>query len=51
MSYEVPALLAGLVVGSLVVYAVLHSRMTSQVLVRSQRMAQRLFESQKGQWW
>ncbi|MDG6950034.1 MAG: hypothetical protein JRM77_09375 [Nitrososphaerota archaeon] len=51
MSYEVPALVAGLVVGSLVVYAVLHSRMTSQVLVHSQRMAQRMFESQKGLWW
>ena len=51
VSYEVPALVAGLVFGSLVVYAVLHSRMTSQVLVHSQRMAQRMFESQKGQWW
>jgi predicted Holliday junction resolvase-like endonuclease len=49
VSYEVPALVAGLVVGSLVVYAVLHSRMTSQVLVHSQRMAQRIFESQKSQ--
>ena len=49
MSYEVPALVAGLVVGSLVVYAVLHSRMTSQVLVHSQKVAQQMFESQKSQ--
>ena len=49
VSYEVPALVAGLVVGSLVVYAVLHSRMTSQVLVHSQRVAQQMFESQKSQ--
>ena len=49
VSYEVPALVAGLVVGSLVVYALLHSQMTSQVLVHSQRMAQQMFESQKSQ--
>ena len=49
VSYEVPALVAGLVVGSLVVYAVFHSRMTSQVLVHSQKVAQRMFESQKSQ--
>ena len=49
VSYEVPALVAGLVVGSLVVYAVLHSRMTSQVLVHSQKVAQQMFESQKSQ--
>ena len=49
VSYEVPALVAGLVVGSLVVYAVLHSHMTSQVLVHSQRVAQQMFESQKSQ--
>jgi predicted Holliday junction resolvase-like endonuclease len=49
VSYEVPALVAGLVVGSLVVYAVLHFRMMNQVVVHSQRMAQQMFEQQKGQ--
>jgi predicted Holliday junction resolvase-like endonuclease len=49
VGYELPALLAGLVVGSLLVYAVLHSRMTDQVVVHSQRMAQQMFEQQRGQ--
>ena len=39
--------MAGLVVCSLIVYAALHSRMTRQVLVHSQRVAQQMFESQK----
>jgi hypothetical protein len=49
VSYEVPALVAGLVVGSLVVYLALHSRMTGQVVVHSQRIAQQVFEAQKSQ--
>ncbi|MDG6919664.1 MAG: hypothetical protein JRN62_09575 [Nitrososphaerota archaeon] len=49
MNYEVPVLVAGLVVGSLVVYAALHSRMTSQIVAHAQRMAQQMFEQQKGQ--
>lgn len=49
VSYEVPALVAGLVVGSLVVYAVLHSRMMNQVMGHAQRMASQMFESQKSQ--
>jgi predicted Holliday junction resolvase-like endonuclease len=49
VSYEVPALVAGLVVGSLVVYAVLHSRTMNQVVGHAQAMAQQMFESQKSQ--
>jgi predicted Holliday junction resolvase-like endonuclease len=49
VGYELPALLAGLVVGSLLVYLVLHSRMMNQVVVHSQRMAQQMFEKQKEQ--
>jgi predicted Holliday junction resolvase-like endonuclease len=49
VSYEVPALVAGLVVGSLVVYAVLRSRMMNQVVGHAQRMAQQMFEQQKRQ--
>ena len=41
----VPALAAGLAVGSLVVYAMLHSRMTPQAVGH----AQQVFEQQKGQ--
>jgi predicted Holliday junction resolvase-like endonuclease len=49
VGYELPALLAGLVVGSLLVYLALHSRMMNQVVGHSQRMAQQMFEQQKGQ--
>jgi predicted Holliday junction resolvase-like endonuclease len=49
VGYELPALLAGLVVGSLVVYAMLHSRMMNQVVGHAQRMAQQMFDQQKGQ--
>ncbi|MDG6953945.1 MAG: hypothetical protein JRN33_03035 [Nitrososphaerota archaeon] len=49
MGYELPALLAGLVVGSLLVYLVLHSRMTGQAMGNAQRMASQMFESQKSQ--
>jgi predicted Holliday junction resolvase-like endonuclease len=49
VGYEFPALLAGLVVGSLLVYAVLHSRMMYQVVGHAQRMASQMFESQKSQ--
>jgi predicted Holliday junction resolvase-like endonuclease len=49
VGYELPALLAGLVVGSLLVYAVLHSRMMGQAMSHAQRMASQLFEEQKGQ--
>ena len=47
MGYELPALLAGLVVGSLLVYLVLHSRMMGQAMSSAQRMASQMFESQK----
>ena len=49
MGYETPALLAGLVVGSLLVYLVLHSRMTGQAATQAQKMASQMFEQQKGQ--
>jgi predicted Holliday junction resolvase-like endonuclease len=49
VGYELPALLAGLVVGSLLVYAVLHSRMTGQAMSHAQRMASQMLESQKSQ--
>ena len=49
MGYEVPALLAGLVAGSLLVYLVLHSRMMGQAMGNAQRMASQMFESQKSQ--
>ena len=49
MGYELPALLAGLVVGSLMVYLVLHLRMTGQAATQAQRMASQMFEQQKGQ--
>ena len=37
-----------LVIGSLVAYAMLHSLMTSQAVGHAQRMAERMFERQKG---
>ncbi|MDE1852729.1 MAG: hypothetical protein KGI38_03155 [Thaumarchaeota archaeon] len=49
MGYELPALLAGLVAGSLLVYLVLHSRMMGQAMGNAQRMASQMFESQKSQ--
>ena len=49
MGYELPALMAGLVVGSLLVYLVLHSRMMGQAVSSAQRMALQMFESQKSQ--
>ena len=49
MGYELPALLAGLVAGSLLVYLVLHSRMMGQAMGNAQRMATQMFESQKSQ--
>ena len=49
MGYEIPALLAGLAVGSLLVYLVLHSRMTGQAVTQAQRMSSQMFESQKSQ--
>lgn len=49
MGYGLPALLAGLVAGSLLVYLVLHSRMTGQAMGNAQRMASQMFESQKSQ--
>ena len=49
MGYELPALLAGLVVGSLMVYLVLHLRMTGQAATQAQRMASQMFDQQKGQ--
>ena len=49
MGYELPALLAGLVAGSLLVYLVLHSRMTGQAMGNAQRMVSQMFESQKSQ--
>ena len=47
MGYELPALLAGLVAGSLLVYLVLHSRMMGQAMGNAQRLASQMFESQK----
>jgi predicted Holliday junction resolvase-like endonuclease len=49
LNYEIPALLAGLVLGSLLVYLVLHSRMVEQAMGRAQTMASQMFESQKSQ--
>ena len=49
MGYELPALLAGLVAGSLLVYLVLHSRMIGQAMSSAQRMALQMFESQRSQ--
>ena len=49
MGYELPALQAGLVAGSLLVYLVLHSRMMGQAMGNAQRMASQMFESQKSQ--
>jgi hypothetical protein len=40
---------AGVVVESLLVYLVLHSRMMNQVVGHAQRMASQMFEVQKGQ--
>ena len=41
--------LAGLLVGSLIVYVALRSHFSGQVFGQAQRMAQQMFESQKGQ--
>ncbi len=49
MGYELPALLAGLVAGSLLVYLVLHSRMTGQAMSNAERIASQMFESQRSQ--
>jgi predicted Holliday junction resolvase-like endonuclease len=49
VGYELLALLGGLVVGSLLVYAALHSRMMDLVVGHAQRMAAQMFESQKSQ--
>ena len=49
MGYELPALLAGLVAGSLLVYLALHSRMMGQAMGNAQRMVSQMFESQKSQ--
>ncbi|MDG6982309.1 MAG: hypothetical protein JRM74_02525 [Nitrososphaerota archaeon] len=49
MGYEVPALLAGAVIGSLVVYLVLRSRVSGLAFGQAQRMASQMFEQQKGQ--
>lgn len=49
MSYEIPALLAGLAIGSLVVYLALRSRVSGLAFGQAQRMALQMFESQKSQ--
>ena len=49
MGYGLPALLAGLAAGSLLVCLVLHPRMTGQAMGNAQRMASQMFESQKTQ--
>jgi predicted Holliday junction resolvase-like endonuclease len=49
VSYEVPALVAGLFVGALVVYLALRSHFAGQVFNQAQRMASQMFESQKSQ--
>ena len=49
MGHELPALLAGLAAGSLLVYLVLHSRMMGQAMGSAQRMASQMFESQRSQ--
>ena len=46
MGYELPALLAGLVAGSLLVYLVLHSRMTGQAVSNARRVALQMFETE-----
>lgn len=45
MSYDVPALLAGLAVGALVVYLALRSHFAGQVFSQAQGMASQMFES------
>lgn len=49
MSYEIPALMAGLIIGSFVVYLALRSRLASRVVSQAQAMALKMFESQKSQ--
>ena len=47
VSFELPALLAGLVVGALVVYFTLRSHFASQVLGEAQRMGSEMLEAQR----
>jgi len=49
MSYEIPALVLGLVVGALFVYLALRSRSVNQTFNQARVMASQMFESQKSQ--
>lgn len=47
MGYEIPALVVGLIIGSLLVYMALNSRSASRALAEAGRLATQMFEAQR----
>ncbi len=49
MGFEVFAVVAGLIIGGLIVYAILYKRIFNMAEAKAQQISTRLFETQRGQ--